>query len=96
MMQDFQNALFINDIIPTNAVIFDRSWLRDTAHAAGFNLVSVVPPAIRGFAWTLQLAPQEAGLPEVDLPEDTTERGRLSPPQHGPNAHLLGLDETSS
>ena len=27
MMQDFQNALYINDTDPTNAVIFDRDWL---------------------------------------------------------------------
>lgn len=96
MMQDFQNALFINDINPTNAVIFDRSWLRDTVHAAGFDIVAAVPPAIRGFQWVLQLAPKEAGLPEVDLPEDTTDRGRLVAPSHPANAHLLGLKETSS
>ena len=30
MMDTFQNALFINDINPTNAVIFDREWLRRT------------------------------------------------------------------
>ncbi|MGH7487554.1 MAG: class I SAM-dependent methyltransferase, partial [bacterium] len=28
MMQEFQNTLFINDIDLTNAVIFDRAWLR--------------------------------------------------------------------
>ena len=27
MMQDFQNALYINDSDPTNAVVFDREWL---------------------------------------------------------------------
>ena len=27
MMQEFQNALYISDFDPTNAVIFDRTWL---------------------------------------------------------------------
>jgi SAM-dependent methyltransferase len=96
MMQDFQNALFINDINPTNAVIFDKAWLRETLHAVGLDLVGAVPPAIRGYQWTLRLAPAEAGLPEVDLPDDATTRGRVPPPTHSTTAHLLGLEETSS
>jgi hypothetical protein len=28
MMQTFQNALFINEIDPTNGVIYDRDWVR--------------------------------------------------------------------
>ena len=41
MMQDFQNALYINDIDPTNAVIFDRDWLRAALDARDLR-VSVV------------------------------------------------------
>lgn len=36
MMQTFQNALYINEADPTNAVIFDRDWLVETAAHNGF------------------------------------------------------------
>ena len=35
MMQDFQNALYINDVDPSNAVIFDREWLRRRSETPG-------------------------------------------------------------
>ena len=35
MMQDFQNALYINDTDPTNAAIFDREWLLAALDARG-------------------------------------------------------------
>ena len=35
MMQPFQNALFINETDPSNAVIFDRTWVRETARDLG-------------------------------------------------------------
>jgi SAM-dependent methyltransferase len=38
MMGDSQNALFVNDVNPTGAVIFDKNWLRSTARAAGLTL----------------------------------------------------------
>ena len=52
MMQDFQNALYINDVDPSNAVIFDREWLRREARRRAHDLlgdaaelprISVVP-----------------------------------------------------
>ena len=45
MMQDFQNALYINDVDPTNAVIFDRDWVRREAGAAGLTIHRVAQPA---------------------------------------------------
>jgi len=53
MMQEFQNALFINDVDPTNAVIFDRAWLRRSAREAGLSLAAVTPPTLRGYQWRL-------------------------------------------
>ena len=92
MMQDFQNALFINDINPTGAVIFDRVWLRKTAQEAGFVIVEAVPPEIRGYQWIVHLAPVEAGRPEIDLPEDHAPAGRMPPPIGPANAYEVGLD----
>jgi SAM-dependent methyltransferase len=80
MMQDFQNTLFINDIDPTNAVIYDRDWLRDAARSAGFMLIQAFAPKVRGFQWTLVLTPARAGVTEIDLPEDDAPFGREPPP----------------
>ena len=43
MMQDFQNALYINHVDPTNAVIFDRQWLQRTAREAGLVIEQRAP-----------------------------------------------------
>lgn len=69
MMQEFQNALYINPVDPGNAVIFDRNWLIETVHDAGFRIVAVHPPEVRGFQWTLFLSNDPAAA-EVDLGED--------------------------
>ena len=69
MMQDFQNALFINDLNPTGAVIFDRVWLRKTAQEAGFRIVAATPPEIRGYQWIVYLAPQSRGSPRSSFPK---------------------------
>jgi SAM-dependent methyltransferase len=69
MMQAFQNALFINETDPSNAVIFDRRWLRETAAAK-----------IRGFHWLIVMRPQAAGCPEIELPSDDAPTGFSPPP----------------
>jgi SAM-dependent methyltransferase len=70
MMQDFQNALYLNDLDPTNAVIFDRNWLVDLARRHGLTIFSASPPAVRGFQWAIQMAPTSSGIDEVAIPED--------------------------
>lgn len=49
MMQDFQNALYINDTDPTNAVIFDKVWLLDELSANGLYLRDARKPGAKGF-----------------------------------------------
>src|SRR4051794_17031812 len=75
MMQDFQNALYINPVDPTNAVIFDRQWLQRTAREAGLVIEQAHPPDVRGFHWSLRLTPARPGVAEVELPEDTARSG---------------------
>ena len=58
MMQAFQNALYISDFDPTNAVIFDRRWLARTLEAAGLTVDCRTPPAVRGYQWTIHLRRQ--------------------------------------
>ena len=91
MMQEFQNALYINDNDPTNAVIFDRGWLLATIAGLGLKLVAATPPELRGYQWVLLMARQSHPRPEVALPEDRANLGILRPPLSPPNAEKIGL-----
>jgi SAM-dependent methyltransferase len=93
MMQEFQNALFINDRDPSNAVIFDRAWLRTTASDAGLVIYSITPPAVRGFQWEVRMTPRRKGVEEAEFPPDTAPTGSLRPPPMPENATEIGLDD---
>jgi ubiquinone/menaquinone biosynthesis C-methylase UbiE len=93
MMQDFQNTLYINDIDPTNATIFDARWLTELTSSLGLTIRSVEVPAVRGFAWKLQFTPARPGLIGVELPLDEAPFGRRPPPLARANASTVGLNE---
>jgi SAM-dependent methyltransferase len=86
MMQSFQNALFVNDVDPTNAVIFDGDWLLRTTAALGLVLTHAVAPKLRGFQWLLHFEPARPGLQAVSLPADDAPRGSKPPPLPPPAA----------
>jgi SAM-dependent methyltransferase len=90
MMQDFQNALYINTGDPTNAVMFDREWLDASLSQLGLGVVRVQAPVVRGFQWGLHIRPISAGEPVVPLPEDHAPFGRLPPPQLPKDASRIG------
>jgi SAM-dependent methyltransferase len=79
MMQSFQNALYINVIDPTNAVIFDREWLKAACQNVGLEAKEVVPPTIRGYHWMIQLR-KVVDPKTFDLPVDTAPLGSMPPP----------------
>jgi SAM-dependent methyltransferase len=87
MMQDFQNALYINDTDPTNAVIFDRAWLLAALDMRELRIRAVRPPSVRGYHCELEIVP---GRGSVDLPEDTGEFGRQPPPVCSRPAYMIG------
>jgi SAM-dependent methyltransferase len=70
MMQEFQNALYINDVSPTNAVIFDRRWLVETAASKGLVVTGAGQPECRGFQWTIKMVPAATGAEPIELPPD--------------------------
>jgi len=80
MMQEFQNALFINAVDPTNAVIFDRTWLRTRLAEAGLMMTHIVPPAVRGYQWTIRLQRRSADRVEMEFPEDAAPFGIMRAP----------------
>lgn len=79
MMQDFQNALYINISDPTNAVIFSRDWIAQQTHDNRLKIIQTVPPAIRGFHW-LTVMSSRADAKEVELGEDLAPFGAMPPP----------------
>ena len=90
MMQDFQNALYINENDLTNAVIFDRSWLDLHLKALDLKVVRAEPPGLRGFQWLLHVAHIRDERPAVDLPVDAAPFGRLPPPVINENVARIG------
>jgi SAM-dependent methyltransferase len=92
MMQEFQNALFINDVDPTNAVIFDKGWLQRMADQAGLVLKQVVPPMIRGFQWRVYLGAARPGSTHIPFPKDVAPRGIERPPVTPESAEKLGVE----
>jgi SAM-dependent methyltransferase len=92
MMLEFQNALYINDVDPTNAVIFDRSYLRQTIADRGLKIITATPPPVRGFQWTLVMTHVSYPSPEVDWPDDNAPVGLARPPLMPADADKIGLD----
>lgn len=91
MMQDFQNALFINDLDLSNAVIFERDWVRERARAAGLTLFDALAPAVHGYQWVLLMTPSRQGIEEVELPLDAAAPGIHRPPLMPRDADRIGL-----
>lgn len=79
MMQEFQNALYINLIDPTNAVIFDKTWLKNQFRANGLKLIQARLPKLHGGQWNLVVAPLSHTADEVDFAEDDRPVGKIYP-----------------
>lgn len=80
MMQQFQNTLFINENDPTNAVIYDREWVKKAVDASGLAIVNVIRPEIRGFHWYVVMTSKKSGVESIDFPPDTAPYGSMPPP----------------
>ena len=92
-LQDNQNALYCNPFDPTNAVMFDRDWLRNAAAFRNLRIVRAVAPNVRGFHTWVGLARTGSGIPEVELPPDLARPARRPPPLIREGAHRFGLEE---
>ena len=91
-MQESQNALYINETDPTNAVVFDRAWLEAGLAARDLELVRADPPTIRGYHWRLRIGRAGQGRVPVAWPVDEAPHGRQPPPLGRAGASRLGLD----
>ena len=79
MMQEFQNALYINLDDPTNAVIYDLDFARALFRGAGLTIIQVLPPHLRGFQWLLTAVLAD-GRAEAEFPPDVAPYGLARPP----------------
>jgi hypothetical protein len=80
MLQSFQNALYINTIDPSNAVIFNRAWLKSVVQESGLQIVKIDPPGMRGFQWRIHMVHYNSELPDLDFPADSAPTGLARPP----------------
>ena len=90
MMQDFQNALYINANDPTNAALLDREWLIDALHSRGLGVRASLSPTVRAFHWDMQIARGESA---AALEPDRAPFGRRPPPVPTSPAQAVGADE---
>jgi SAM-dependent methyltransferase len=92
-LQDNQNALYCNPFDPTNAVMFDREWLRVAVSLRGLKIVRAVAPDVRGFHTWVGIARIGAGFEEVKLPPDLATPARRPPPLLRAGAASFGLED---
>jgi len=90
-MQDNQNALYINDRDPTNAVAYDRAWLQEALADRDLVIARAMPPSVRGYHWRLDIVTAAAGIEPAEIPEDTAPVGRRPPPLLRLGADRFGL-----
>jgi SAM-dependent methyltransferase len=91
MLQRSASALYVSYEQPSAAVLFDRAWLEEQAKNAGLAIANVIPPAFRGYQWTLVMEHAAAGVTGVPLPADTSPLGEIKLPDLPDKPHRIGL-----
>jgi SAM-dependent methyltransferase len=79
MMQTFQNALYINTNDATNAVIYDKEFVRSLYKSCGLDMYSIRAPGIRGHQWLIY-ASRGVPVAECAFPDDASPIGLARPP----------------
>jgi SAM-dependent methyltransferase len=90
-MQSHTNALYASWEHPSAAVVFDRSWILDTARAANLTLVAAHAPTIRGYQWVLEMRHSRPGLAQIELPADSAPLGEVHIPPMPADASRIGI-----
>jgi SAM-dependent methyltransferase len=80
VLQEFQNALYINLNDPTNAIWYDVGFIQRLYRATDMRICGIKPPPIRGFQYGLVARKGEPGE-HCAFPADLAPRGLARPPQ---------------
>ncbi|HEY4900953.1 MAG TPA: class I SAM-dependent methyltransferase [Terriglobales bacterium] len=92
MLQEHTNALYVSYVDPSAAVIFARTWVRNTARQFGLRFCKIVPPQVRGHQWAVVMT-KRTDLGEVDFPPDEAPRGVARPPMgSNPDPASIGME----
>ncbi len=72
LMQFFpqKHCLYVDYEDPSQAVLYEKDWVRETASKAGLKIISVMQPGVRGYQWTVLMAPRTTDFEEVGFPLD--------------------------
>src|SRR5262249_39005527 len=93
MLQESDNALYVSYLDPSAAVIFDRAWVRGTAHQFGLTIRKIIPPQVRDNK-ACRFTRKKSDLAEPNFPPDTPHRASVPPPMGSrPDVDRIGLEE---
>ncbi len=79
MMHEHHNVLYLSYQHPGAAVLFDKQWVKDIAHAAGLKICRIIPPWVRGHQWVVMMTRRQ-DVQEPEFPPDDAPRGWVRPP----------------
>ncbi len=76
MLFEFQVTLFINEVDPSNAVIYDWQWLLGALHRRRLRIMHTIAPAICGHQWDFYLQKSDGAVPHC-FPADGASRSMM-------------------
>jgi SAM-dependent methyltransferase len=91
MLQEDTNALYVSYDHPNDAVIFDRNWMKNTAHQFGLKICRIVPPHIRGHQWVVMMT-KRVDVEEPEFPPDTAPTGLARPMAPHGDPSRIGME----
>lgn len=92
MMQENNNALYVSYEDPCTAVMFDKQWVKSTAHEMGLKICNLRAPGVRGHQWPVIMTRRQ-DIQEPDFPPDNAPPGLVRPPiGSGRDPATIGLE----
>lgn len=88
-LPETHNALYVDYVDPTAAVVYDKGWVERLAASHGLVLSYIEPPKIHGHQWTVLMQPVSSGVTPAPWPDDTAPIGTTVPPHGRSDPHLI-------
>jgi SAM-dependent methyltransferase len=88
-LPETHNALYVDYVDPTAAVLYDRRWVESLVSRHGLVISYIEPPKIRGHQWTVLMQPTSSGVTPAQWPDDNAPIGKTVPPHGRPDPHLI-------
>jgi SAM-dependent methyltransferase len=88
-LPETHNALYVDYVDPTAAVLYDRGWVENLASRNDLVISYIEPPKVRGHQWTLLMQPTSSGVNPARWPDDNAPIGKAVPPHGRTDPHLI-------